>query len=46
LTFWDFILINDKDRRATYDDAVTLAHYAGLEPATNGFKDFVKDAMQ
>jgi hypothetical protein len=40
------LLINDKVARgATVEDAETLASYAGLAPATNGFHDFVTDAI-
>ncbi len=28
-----------------YYDAVTLAHYAGLQPNTVGYNDFLKDTM-
>jgi len=40
------LLIEEKvGRRATFDDAETLAKYAGWERATVGFSDFVKGAM-
>ena len=41
-----FILIKDKEfSGATYYDAVTLAHYARLQPNTVGYNDFIKEAM-
>jgi hypothetical protein len=47
LTFWDFILINDKEvSGVTSDDAVMLAHYAQLQPGTIAFNDFITEAMQ
>ena len=41
------LLIKDKIASAsTYDDAATLAQYAGLQPGTIGYNDFITDAMQ
>ena len=31
---------------ATFDDAITLAHDAGLQPNTVGYNDFITEAMQ
>ena len=40
------LLIKDKRASgATFEDAETLAQYAGLQPDTVGFNDFVADAM-
>ena len=40
------LLIKDKRASgATFEDAETLAQYAGLQPSTVGFNDFVSEAM-
>lgn len=40
------LLIKDKvPATTTFDDAETLARYAGLIPGTNGYNDFVNDAI-
>lgn len=40
------LLITDKEAAGTtMEDADTLAQYAGLSRSTNGYKDFVTDAM-
>lgn len=40
------LLMEKEGRRCTYDDAQTLAHYAGLAPHTVGYDDYLKDLMQ
>lgn len=41
------LLIKDKQGHgALYEDAETLANFAGLIPGTNGYNDFVADAMR
>jgi hypothetical protein len=39
------LIENQLGRRATYEDATTLAHYARLLPNTNEFNDFIQQAM-
>ena len=41
------LLIKDKVASgATFEDASTLAQYAGLQPSTVGFNEFVENAME
>jgi hypothetical protein len=40
------LLMEKEGHGCTYDDAETLAKYAGLVPRTEGFNAFVKEAME
>lgn len=40
------LLMDKEGRGCTYEDAETLAKYAGLVPRTEGFSAFVKEAME